>query len=107
MSAKPQSQSAASPRSGLPEPGRRQPPRLPRGGKRRGPSSLRRGARDSARGPAHRAVQDIDADPIDPFLDAPPFAALLDPDFDDDTDDALGPARSFHRAVSGEEGGWP
>ncbi|MBA8914595.1 hypothetical protein [Methylorubrum thiocyanatum] len=44
---------------------------------------------------------------VDPFLDAPPLAALLDADFDDDADDALGSARSFHRAVRGEEGGWP
>ncbi|GJE81992.1 hypothetical protein [Methylorubrum thiocyanatum] len=109
MSAKPQSQSVASTRSGLPEPGGRRPSRLTHGGRRRGPSAPRRGVRDRARSAlAVPAAQErIDVVGVDPFLDAPPLAALLDADFDDDADDALGSARSFHRAVRGEEGGWP
>lgn len=107
MSAKPQSRSVASPRSALPEPGVRRRSRLPRGGRRQGTSSPPRDARNRARGVlAVSAVPWIDVDPVDPFLDAPPSAALLDIDFDDDNDDALGAARSFHRAVRGEEGAW-
>ncbi len=77
MSAKPQSRSVALPRSALPEPGVRRRSRLPRVGRRRGTSSPPRDARNRARGVlAVPAVPWIDVDPVDPFLDAPPSAAL-------------------------------